>query len=329
MTLMKRMALVLCFACLTLAGRAQPVTVEGVAAYVNDTVITVGEVKEAVAPQIQEMRELYEGAEFEAKFKEACDEALQDLIATKLIIKDYDADTKMNKEAIEKHVEKKVTEFIQERFGGDRQDLMKALKEDHMPYEEWRKRFRERIIVSLMRQREVESQVVVSPRESREVYASNSAKYRRPERVKLRVILIHGSTNEADRVVRQKHADDTLAKLKAGEDFADCARQVSEDGKADKGGDWGWVEPSDLRSELAKVVSSTTAGAVSGIVSVEGDFYILKVDERQAAGQTPFEDARVGIERDLRRKETRRLFELWVTRLKKDAYIQIVKPASP
>lgn len=326
---MKRMALAFCFTLLTLGVRAQPVTVEGVAAYVNDAVITVGEVKESVAHLIPEMRELYRGAEFEAKFKEACDEALQDLISTKLIIKAYDADTKMNKEAVDKHVEKKVTEFIQERFGGDRQAFMKALKDERLSFEEWHKRFRERIIVSLMRQREVESQVVVSPREAREAYEANAAEYQRPERVKLRVILIHGSTNEAERVVRQKQAEDTLAKLKAGGDFAECAKLVSEDGKADKGGDWGWVEPADLRSELAKGVGTLAVGAYSGIIPVEGDLYLIKVEDRQTAGLTPFEDVRAGIERDLRRKETRRLFDLWIARLKKDAFVQIVKPASP
>lgn len=308
-------------------GWAESVTVEGIAGYVNDSVITVGEVKELIAPLVPELRETYQGDELRDRLQEAYDNALQDLIATKLIMKAYEADTKINKEAVEKHVEKRESDFIQERFGGDRPSFIKTLKDEHMSLDEWRKRMRERVVVGLMRGREVESQSVVSPREVRQVYDSNPAKYSRPERVKLRVILIHGSTNETDRAIRFKQAQDTVAKLKAGEDFADQARRVSEDGKAQTGGDWGWMEPTDLRKELAAGVAGSAAGAIGGPLTVDGDYYILKVEERQPAGPIPFDEVCVAIEKDLRRKEIRRLFELWITRLKKDAYIQIVKTA--
>jgi peptidyl-prolyl cis-trans isomerase SurA len=326
------MKYLVCFALLIgLAGwgRAESVTVEGIAGYVNDSVITVGEVKELIAPLIPELRETYQGDELRDRLQEAYDNALQDLIATKLIVKAYEADTKINKEAVEKHVEKRESDFIQERFGGDRPAFIKTLKDEHMSLDEWRKRMRERVVVGLMRNREVDVQSVVSPREVRQVYDSNPAKYSRPERVKLRVILIHGSTNETDRAVRFKQAQDTVAKLKAGEDFADQARRVSEDGKAQTGGDWGWMEPADLRKELAGGLAGSAAGAICGPLVADGDFYILKVEERQKAGAIPFDDVCVAIEKDLRRKETRRLFELWISRLKKDAYIQVVKTAGP
>jgi parvulin-like peptidyl-prolyl isomerase len=233
----------------------------------------------------------------------------------------------MNKEAIEKLVDKRVGELIQDRFDGNRQELMKALKKERLTFDEWRQRFRERIIVGLMRQREVESQVVVSPQAVRDTYETNKVKYSRPERVKLRVIVIHGATNETDRAVRLKLAEETAARVKAGEDFGDQARQFSEDGKANKGGDWGWVEPSDLRKELAEAATATAAGACSGVVVEEGDFYILKVEDRQAAGMVPFEEVRAPIEKELRRKETRRLLDLWIERLKRNAYVEIVKTA--
>jgi parvulin-like peptidyl-prolyl isomerase len=280
-----------------------------------------------IAPLIPELREAYQGDELRDRLQEAYTNALQDLIATKLIMKAYEADTKINKEAVAKHVEKRESDFIQERFGGDRPAFIKTLKDEHMSLEEWRKRMRERVVVGLMRNREVESQSVVSPREVRQVYDSNPSKYSRPERIKLRVILIHGSTNETDRAIRFKQAQDTVSKLKAGEDFADQARRVSEDGKAQTGGDWGWMEPTDLRQELARGVAGTAAGAICGPLEVDGGYYILKVEERQTAGAVPFDEVCVAIEKDLRRKEIRRLFELWITRLKKDAYIQIVKTA--
>ena len=304
---------------------AGTITLDGVAAYVNDAVITVSEVKEAISPLIPQLRQVYDGADLDEKVKEVYGEALDDMINAKLIMKAYEADTKVNKDGVDKYVEKKVGDFIQDRFGGDRQEFLKALREEHMSMEEWRRRMRERIIVGMMKSREVEGKVVISPKDVIQVYTGNPAKYHRDEQVKLRVILIHGSTNETDRAVREASAGDARAKAVAGNDFADLARKLSEDGKADKGGDWGWMDMRDLRPELAVAIKAMKTNSVSGVVSMDGDYYLLKLEDRHEAGPTPFEDVRSAIEKDLRRKEIRRLNLVWMEQLRKDAYIQIVE----
>lgn len=301
----------------------ETVTMDGVAAHVNDAVITVGEVKEAIAPLVPQLRQVYGGADLEAKIQEVYTEALDDLINAKLILKAYEADTKINKEGVDKYVEKKISDFIQDRFGGDRQEFLKALREEHMSMDEWRRRMRERIIVGMMKSREVDGKVVISPRDVLQVYQGDSARYHRDEQVRVRVILIHGSTNETDRVVREASAKEAWSKLAAGEDFAGVARRLSEDGKADQGGDWGWVDKRDLRSELSGAVAGMKKGAVSDVIRMDGDFYLVKLEDRHEAGPVPFEEVRSAIEKDLRRKEIKRLSALWMERLRKDAYIKV------
>lgn len=308
---------------------AETVTVDGVAAYVNDAVITVGEVQEAIAPVVPQLRQVYEGQDLQERIRGAYDTALEELVADKLILKAYDNDTKLNKDAVEKHVEKKVSEFIQDKFGGDRQEFLKALRDERLSMEEWRRRMRERIIVGLMKNREVDARIVIAPNDVLEIYRASPGKFHREQRLKLRVIVIHGSTNEADRAVRQASARSALGQAKAGTDFADLARKVSEDGKAEQGGDWGWVETRDLRPELAKPAAALAQGGISDLVEMGGDFYILRLEDRQEAGPIPFEEVRGGIERDLRRKEARRLTNVWLARLKQDAYINIVKSSGP
>ena len=257
---------------LVFEGSGKPVTLDGVAAYVNDTVVTVGEVNEAIAPALPQWRQIYEGAELTAKIKEAYGEALDELINAKLILKAYEADAKVNKEGVDKYVDKKVSDFIQERFGGDRQEFLKALREEKLSLEEWRRRMRERIIVGMMRGREVESKVVISPKDVLEIYTANPKKYFQEEQVKLRVILIHGSTNAAELAVRETSATAALAQLKAGADFAETAKKLSEDGKAVQGGDWGWVETKDLRPDLAKPLVAMTTNMLSNVIRMDGDF---------------------------------------------------------
>ena len=307
--------------CLTMVGTfllllsgvvAAPVTVDGVAAYVNDSVITVGEIQETIAPVVPQLRQVYSGKDLDAKLQEAYDEALAGLIENRLIMKAYENDPNLNKEALDKNVERRMGDFIKDRFEGDRQAFLSALKDEHLTLEEWRNRLRERIIVGFMKNREVDSRVVISPRDVRRVFENDAAKYQRPARARLRVILIHGGTNDTDRAVRLQLAQNTRAKLAGGDDFGDCARRVSEDGKAEKGGDWGWVEIADLRKELAGAVTALKPGGVSDVITVEGDYYIVKSEEFQAAGTTPFEEVRAAIENELRKKEARRLFALWI-----------------
>ena len=306
---------------------AEQVTVDGVAAYVNDSVITVGDVREAMAPMASQLKDAYQGAELAGKLREVYDETLNAIIENKLIVTAFESDEKLNKEAVEKLVERRVSDFIQDRFKGDRQEFLKALTDEHLSLEQWRARLREDLIVGIMRNREVESKVIVSPRDVRRIYESKTATYTRPERLNLAVILIRGSTNGAETAARLLRARETVKKLKAGEDFAECAKHVSEDAKADKGGEWGWMDTADLRRELAEAVKAVPPGGVSDVVQAGDDYYILKVRERQKAGLTPFDEVRPSIEKDVRRKEAKRLYGVWVERLKKDAYIDIIKNA--
>ncbi len=77
------------------------------------------------------------------------------------------------------------------------------------------------------------------------------------------------------------------------------------------------------------MATSLERGRVSGVATMDGDYYLLKVDDREKAGVIPFDEVRSAIEKDLRRRESRRLFTLWIERLKKDAFIEVVDSAMP
>lgn len=305
-------------------AQGDPVMVDGVAAYVNGEAITIGDVRDMMAPAVAEMVESRRGKELEARVRELYEDALGELIAMRLILKAYETDAKINKPAVEKHVEARVSEFIQERYQGDRQEFLKALQGERLTMEEWRRRFRERIVVGLMRNREVDSRVVVSPREVRAVYEARREEYRQPERVKLRMILVRGGTNGTDRAVREGLAGSVAGKLQAGLDFGDCARQFSEDPSSSKGGEWGEFAVTDLRPELANAISRLETGKASGVIPVDGDFYLVRVEARKPAGVVPFEDVRGTIEKELRRKESNRLLKAWIAVLEKNAHIDKV-----
>lgn len=136
--------------------------------------------------------------------------------------------------------------------------------------------------------------------------------------------MIHGAESPTDNEPRKKLAESTQRKAQTGEErFSDLAIKVSEDGKGPQGGDWGWIEPTDLRPELRQAVATLKAGEVSPVVVADNDYFVLKLEERKAAGITPFNEAQWDIEKELRRKETARIYDLWLERQKKEYHVKI------
>jgi len=77
--------------------------------------------------------------------------------------------------------------------------------------------------------------------------------------------------------------------LAAGSDFAELARQLSEDVSSADGGDIGWVGSNDLVPELSKAVFSLAAGETSAVIESELGFYLARVIERRHGGLVPYE----------------------------------------
>ncbi len=81
-------------------------------------------------------------------------------------------------------------------------------------------------------------------------------------------------------------AQKALARLKAGEDFATVARQLSTDPTASDGGYMGQVDPTSLRSELRDAIKGVPPGGTTGVVHISSGYAILQVLPSGAASAT-------------------------------------------
>lgn len=78
----------------------------------------------------------------------------------------------------------------------------------------------------------------------------------------------------------QKKAQDVLAKLKDGGDFADLAKQNSADpGSAAQGGDLGWFGKGVMVSEFETAAFAMKPGDVSDLVKTQFGYHIIKVED--------------------------------------------------
>jgi peptidyl-prolyl cis-trans isomerase C len=138
-------------------------------------------------------------------------------------------------------------------------------------------------------------------------YRAHRAEFARPERVRLRQILVED----------RETAERALRELAAGGDSAAEARRLSHGGdQPGRAGTWeGGVTLSrrDLPPAFADIVFGLRPGEVSRIVPAEYGFHIFQVVERLPEEQVPLEQAAAEIRGRLRQERAdRRLAELVV-----------------
>ncbi|HEX9726457.1 MAG TPA: SurA N-terminal domain-containing protein [Vicinamibacteria bacterium] len=149
--------------------------------------------------------------------------------------------------------------------------------------------------------------VTVTDREIERSYNENLASYEIPGQVRASHILL--KTTEDDEEQVRARAEEVLAQVDAGGDFAALARQYSEDTTAEQGGDLGFFGPGDMVPEFERAAFSLQVGATSGSVRSPYGFHIIKVTERQDPIVRPLDAVREEIRQTLVREKAVGLME--------------------
>jgi len=300
-----------------LAAEADQQVINGIAAVVNGDVITYSQVRELMGPREKLLRSQFSGEELANKIKEARLAAVQDLVDRQLIIQSFE---KEKYEIPDYFVELEIKKIIQESFGGDRNTFIKTLQAQSYTLGEFKKREKDKMIVSAMRGKNAKPNTVIPPAKIDEYYAKHRDEFTSKEQIKLRMIMVPGHGSDA--AAQKTLAEEILGKLVRGAEFDRLAQLYSEDSTRDQGGDWGWIERKTLAEPLEKAAFNLPVGKVSPIVEVGGNFYILKVDEKHGGVSRPIAEARVAIESKLKQEESQRLQEHWLAGLRQKAYIK-------
>lgn len=155
----------------------------------------------------------------------------------------------------------------------------------------------------------VSDDVEVSDGEISTFYDQNRFRFETPERIRPSHILlmtIDPNTGaplpEAEKAVKRALADDLLAQVRDGGDFAALAAEHSDDpGTKDQGGDLGWVTRGQLGTpEFEEQVFGLQPSAVTDVVETEYGYQIAQLQEREAANRRPLDEVRDEIVDDIR-----------------------------
>ncbi len=301
--------------------------IDGVAAIVNNDVITISQVRELIGARERAMREAYNGPDMADKIKEMRLAALKDLVDRQLIIQEFRKMQEKGANIPDYVVDDRVQAIIREEFGGDRAAFVRTLQAQGYTLTRFKEIEKEKIIVQALRQAKLTDSFVVSPNQIQAFYDKNRPAYSLPEQVKLRMIVLReGSSSDIiSGANKDQVAEEIRQKLTTGADFDRMAQMYSEDeATRDAGGDWGWIERNTLNEQLTKAAFALKAGEISPIIKIQGSLYILTVEARKNASVKPLGEVREEIEKTLMQKERMKSQQRWIDGLRQKAYIKIL-----
>ena len=106
-----------------------------------------------------------------------------------------------------------------------------------------------------------------------------------------------------------------------GVDFAEQARLYSQDGSAAKGGDLGWLSPSDTVPEFERAMDALKVGEVSQVVQSPFGMHLIQVQERRERDVSS--DRQRGLARQaLRERKLDEAYQDWLRQLRDRTYVE-------
>ena len=166
------------------------------------------------------------------------------------------------------------------------------------------------------------SKVELSQKEIEDYYQANrEAKFHSPKQAKVRYLSIRlAPTADAKQKDEAKaRAARILAEARGGKDFAQLAKQNSDDASAAKGGDLGWISVGQLPPPLEKAVFSLPKGGISDVVETPGGLQIIKVDDIKEEKKQSLQEATSEISRILKTEKGKREAALAADRAREKA----------
>ncbi|WP_443201006.1 peptidylprolyl isomerase [Pseudomonas sp. CNPSo 3701] len=142
------------------------------------------------------------------------------------------------------------------------------------------------------------------------------------DEVNVRHILIKPSEIRSDAEAKVL-AERLYQRIQAGEDFAELAKNFSEDpGSALNGGSLNWIDPNALVPEFREVMNNTASGEVSKPFKSQFGWHVLQVMGRRATDSSEQMREQQALNLLRNRKYDEEL-QTWLRQIRDEAYVEI------
>jgi len=161
--------------------------------------------------------------------------------------------------------------------------LRETLEHDGIPFTRFRENVRSEMLLARLREREVDSRVVVSDAEIQSFLRGQESQIDKVDEYSLAHILVAVPEQATPEQVsaRRKRADTALAQVRQGADFRQVAATFSDAPDAFEGGAMGWRPAARLPSIFLQAAKTLKVGQSSDILRSPAGFHIIKLVEKR------------------------------------------------
>ena len=255
---------------------ATPIEIDRIVAVVNNSVITDFELRNRVEQVLRQLA----GQKTQAPPRRVIEKQVLERMITEKSLLQIAEDTNIRIDGPQ--LDRAIANIAQ-RNNLDPDAFRKALEDEGTDFSAFREQIRTEITVGRLRDREVDSRVVVTDAEVDNYLASSARDASQQDEYNLGHILIltpEGASPEQLAELRAK-AEKAGGELKGGKDFAQVSAAYSDAQNALQGGGLGWRSRAQLPSLFVDAVQALKFGEVSDVIRSPNGFHILKLLDKR------------------------------------------------
>jgi peptidyl-prolyl cis-trans isomerase C len=299
-----------------------------VVAKVNSSEIKASELQEAIdsvaAQNPQLASQLGNMTGSETQMGELRKNILDQLIATELLLQEG---KKLKIEDMDQQVDGEYQK-LKASFPKE-EDFQSMLTRQNATEKEVHEKIRQGLQIQNLIEEKIKKNISIPEDEVKSFYEENKVKppILKPESVKASHILIqvNKDADEAGEKKALKKIEDLLKRAKKGEDFAQMAKENSEDpSAAQNGGDLGYFTHGQMVPEFDKAAFALKPGEISDIVQSSFGYHIIKCEDKKAEQTIPYEEIESQISQYLEGRALQTKLSEYVESLKKTARIEVL-----
>ena len=162
--------------------------------------------------------------------------------------------------------------------------------------------------------------------DAKDFYDKNPDKFKQGEAVRASHILVMANEKADDATKKQARAkiEAILKRVRVGEDFAKLAKENSDDGSKDQGGDLGFFQRGSMVPEFDKAAFALKPGEISDVVTTQFGYHIIKVAEKKDATMLPYDKVQPQIVEYLSNQKKKQRVDAFIEEAKKRARIEVL-----
>ncbi len=258
------------------------VPVDRIVAVVNDEVITANELAERtrlVAGQLRNAGGQVPPAE--TLQRQVLERMINDLVQVQLA---KETGVRVDDATVEKTIQR-----IADDNNLSMTAFRQALERDGVRYARFREDMKNELLLTRLREREVENTVVVTDAEV-ETELARAAKERGGDveyQIQHVLVLLPQQATPEQIDARRRKALQALSEVRKGTSFAEVAATFSDAPDALQGGNLGWRPAGRLPGLFLDAIEKLKAGEVTDILRSPNGFHIVKLLDKRGAGKAP------------------------------------------